>query len=159
MPATVPTQPYGPLTRLVREFLRRLAAQPPMAWLAASRRYAALAATPQGRQADRALGAAIATTAREEARDAVVGPVVQMASRAADQVAVAGDDAVERFAEAALAATLALVVADRLDPPQRAVLTSPFEAALPELPATEAVPPGTTPPDTPPLAPHAADDG
>jgi len=102
-----------------------------MAWLAAARRYTALAATPAGRQADRALGAAIAATAREEARDAVVGPIVQMASRAASQAAVA-DDATERLAEPALAAALALLVADRLDPTQRDVLTSAFAAALPD---------------------------
>lgn len=125
--------PYGPLTPLVRDFLQRLAGQPPMAWLAASRRYAALATTPAGRQADRALGAAITASAREEARDAVVGPIVQMASRAADGAAVAGDDAVQRLAEPALAAALALLVADRLDPTQRQVLTQPFAGALPDL--------------------------
>ena len=124
--------PYGPLTPLIREFLQRLSGQPPMAWLAAARRYTALAATPAGRQADLALGAAITATAREEARDALVGPIVQLASRAASQAAVA-DDAVQSLAEPALAAALALLVADRLDPAQRTVLTSAFAAAIPDL--------------------------
>lgn len=150
-------QPYGPQTPIVRAFLMRLAAQPAVVWLAAARRYAEIAATPAGRQADRGLGAAIQSSAREQARDALVGPVLQMAARAAESAALdSGDrEQVERLAEPALAAALALVVADRLADAQRELLTSAFGAAVPETgvpsgdPAADAD--GASP--RPPLAP------
>lgn len=161
MPEPVATQPYGPQTPLVRMFLQRLATQPAMAWLAAARRYAAVAATPAGRQADRGLGAAIQKSAREAARDALVGPVLQLAARAADAAALdsADREQVERLAEPALAAALALVVADRLGDDQRAILTSAFAAAVPPLdPAAASAPPdddATPDEDATPPAPLA----
>ena len=152
------TQPYGPQTALVRAFLQRLATQPAVVWLAAARRYAAIAATPAGRQADRGLGAAIQKSAREPARDALVGPVLQLAARAADAAALDSSDReqVERLAEPALAAALALVVADRLGDDQRLLLTSAFGAAVPDFTAADT---SATPDDAPPPPPLAPDEG
>ncbi len=133
MTETKAAQPYGPQTPLVRIFLQKLAAQPALVWLAAARRYEAIAATPAGRQADRGLGLAIQRSAREPARDALIGPILQMATRAADSAALDSSDRreVERLAEPALAAALALVVADRIGDAQRDLLTSAFGAAIP----------------------------
>lgn len=133
MTETQAAQPYGPQTPLVRAFLKQLAAQPALVWLAAARRYEAIAATPAGRQADRGVGSAIERSAREPARDALIGPILQMATRAADSAALDSSDRqeVERLAEPALAAALALVVADRLGQAQRDLLTSAFGFAMP----------------------------
>lgn len=127
------TQPYGPQTPLVRAFLQKLATQPPLVWLAAARRYEAIAATTAGRQADRGLGAAIERSAREPARDALIGPILQMARRAADSASLDSSDRqeLERLAEPALAAALALVVADRLGEAERSLLTTAFGLAVP----------------------------
>ncbi len=153
-------QPYGPQTPLVRAFLQKLAAQPALVWLAAARRYEAIAATPAGRQADRGLGGAIQRSAREEARDALIGPILQMAKRAADSAALDSSDSqeVERLAEPALAAALALVVADRIGEAQRELLTSAFGPAIPaEAAATSSPDEASQPtsgstPDSSPLA-------
>lgn len=156
-PQPQPAQPYGPQTPLVRAFLQRLATQPAVVWLAAARRYAAIAASPAGRQADRGLGAAIRKSARESARDALVGPVLQLATRAADAAALdSGDrEQVERLAEPALAAALALVVADRLGEEQRAILTAAFGDAVPDA-ATDA---GAGADHSSPPSPLAPEDG
>ncbi len=128
---TVP--PYGPQTALLRHFLRRLSAQPAVVWLAAARRYEQQAATPAQRRADRALAVAVPRLGREHARDLLVGPVVQLARRAAAFAAESpdADDALDRLAEPALAAALALLVADGLAESQVAALYEPFEGAIP----------------------------
>ena len=130
---TDPVPPYGPQTALLRDFLRRLSAQPAIVWLAAARHYERLAATPAPRRADRALGAAVPRLGREPARDLLVGPVVQLARRAAAFAAESPDatEAVDRLAEPALAAALALLVADGLAEEQVAALYAPFEGAIP----------------------------
>lgn len=128
-----PVPPYGPQTAILRDFLRRLAAQPTVVWLAAARHYERLAATPAHRRADRALGLAVPRLGREPARDLLVGPVVQLARRAATYAAESPDagDAVDRLAEAPLAAALALLVADGLADEQVDALYAPFEGAIP----------------------------
>ena len=120
--------PYGPQTPQVRAFLQRLAQQPAVVWLAAARRYAAVLGTEDGRHADRALADAIERTGRETERDALVGPVLQLAARAAAASPVGAEDAeqVERLAEPALAVALALVVADVLDAGVASRLRAPF---------------------------------
>ena len=125
--------PYGPETPRVRGFLQRLAQQPSVVWLAAARRYAAVAGTEEGRRADQALAEAIRRTGRDSERDALVGPVVQLAARAAAGSPVGAGDAeqVERLAEPALAAALALVVGDVLDPAVGAPLLAPFADLVP----------------------------
>ena len=125
--------PYGPHTDAVRRLLQRLAAAPAESWADAARRYEALARTPRYAAAERALAQAIADAGRERERDAVVGPLVQIAADAAERVArvarlepappaaapataaaAHADDAADRFAEPALAAALAVVMRDLL---------------------------------------------
>ena len=123
--------PYGPHTDAVRRLLQRLAAAPAESWADAARRYEALARTPRYAAAERALAQAIADAGRERERDAVVGPLVQIAADAAERVArvarlepappaaapatsAGDDDAADRFAEPALAAALAVVMRDLL---------------------------------------------
>lgn len=123
-------RPYGPRTAPLRHFLQRLAAQPTVVWLAAARAHERALSTVAWQRADRALGAAIARSGREAARDALVGPLVQIAERAAAPLA---DDAeaVERLAEPALAAALALLVSDQLDATHVDTLYGPFAGAIP----------------------------
>ena len=132
-PAPAAPAPYGPRTPQVRAFLQRLAQQPAVVWLAAARRYAAALDTTEGQEADRALGDAIERTGRESERDALVGPVLQLAARAAGGSPLGADDPeqVERLAEPALAVALALVVEDVLDPAVTARLRTPFADLAP----------------------------
>lgn len=117
--------PYGPHTDAVRRLLQRLAAAPAESWADAARRYEALARTPRYAAAERSLAQAIADAGRERERDAVVGPLVQIAADAAERVArlepappatapTSAADAADRFAEPALAAALAVVMRDLL---------------------------------------------
>ena len=127
-----PPLPYGPASAVVRRFLQRLASQRELVWLAAARRYQDPAEAIERRRADRALGAAIERLGREPARDALIGPVVQMARRVASALhPEVTDDVLEGLAEPALAAALALVVSDELDPAILASLYRPFEGAIP----------------------------
>lgn len=142
-PLPEPTSPYGPRTPAVRHFLQRLAALPPVVWLAAARHYERARDDVRHRRADQALGAAVAALDRERERDALVGPVVQLARRAAERHGPTDDDTVERLAEAALAATLALLVSDSLPRAHVAQLYGAFEGAIPlaELAVDAEVPP------------------
>lgn len=140
MPADEP-RPYGPRTPQLRHFLQRLAAQPAVVWLAAARRWADAAADVRVQRADRALGDAIARLGRETERDALVGPILQLARRAA--AFPAGDDDVahvERLAEPALAAALALLVADALPASHVERLYAPFADAIPLAPDADGAP-------------------
>jgi hypothetical protein len=120
------TMPYGPNTAAVRDFLRRLADRPGSEWVRAMQTYDRLQATLPFRGADRALGDAIEAGMRNGARDAVVGPIVQLArSKAPD-----GVDA-ELLAESALGAALALVARDMLSAETFATLYGPFAPILP----------------------------
>lgn len=130
-----PPQPYGPNTAQVRRFLQRLAARPVDDWVAAARHYLAAENAPRLTRADRALAAAIEASGRETARDAVVGPVVQLAedaaARALERPAVESHIDPEAYAEVALAATLAVVVRDVLEAESFAALYAAFEDAVP----------------------------
>lgn len=135
--------PYGPNTAAVRRFLQRFAALAPEEWTAAAAAYEALQPTPAFRGADRALSAAVQRAGREGERDAVLGPLLQLV-RVADASRVApglpGPDAIDLgaaplalapVAEAALAATLALVVHDVLTPSAFTTLYGPFADRIP----------------------------
>src|SRR5512133_3355511 len=115
----MPPQPYGPNTDAVRRLLQRLAALPPEEWARLAQLYEGLARTASFAAADRSLGETIAAAGREAEGEAVVGPVVQLATDAAERVARAmgGDSTPEpdRFAEPALAAALAVIARDLLD--------------------------------------------
>ena len=130
----VAARPYGPNTPAVRAFLRDLAAVAPAAWVRAARVYAVLADGEAHRRADTALGAAIENADLGRARDAVVGPVVQLAAAAAARVPPPGADA-DALAEAALAAALALVARGLVPEESFAALYGPFAEIVPPAPA------------------------
>ena len=129
------SRPYGPNTDAVRRLLQRLAALPPEQWTRAARLYEGLQRTPRFSAADRALGDAITAAGREGERDAVVGPVVQIATDAAERVGRATGEApdVDRYAEPALAAALAVVARELLDPEQFTTLYASVSWAVPEV--------------------------
>jgi hypothetical protein len=131
----VPPLPYGPNTNAVRRLLQRLAALPPEEWARLAQLYEGLARTASFAAADRSLGETIAAAGREAEGEAVVGPVVQLATDAAERVARAmgGDSTPEpdRFAEPALAAALAVIARDLLDEQQFQLLYGPVSWAVP----------------------------
>jgi hypothetical protein len=132
--AVAPAQPYGPNTAAVRAFLRDLAALAPSAWARAARTYAVLAAGDAGTRADAALGAAIENAGLERARDAVVGPVVQLAASAASRGQPAGAASAasaDPLAEVALAAALALVARGLVPADVFEALYAPFAELVP----------------------------
>jgi hypothetical protein len=114
----------------VRAFLRDLAALPPETWARAARVYAALADSDPVVRADAALGAAIENAGLDRARDAVVGPLVQLAAAAAARLPPP-PPAADSLAEAALAAALALVARDLVPRESFDALYAPFAEALP----------------------------
>ena len=112
--------PYGPNTAAVRRFLQRFAALDARQWDEAAATFGSLETTPRFRSADRALGTAIERTQRTRERDAVLGPLLQIARPAE------GSDEPPPVAAAALAAALALVMRDVLDDATFATLYAPF---------------------------------
>ena len=131
MPAS---QPYGPNTPAVRRFLQRLAGKPASDCVAAARVYLSLQGTPLFRAADRAVGDAVESGDRTDARDAVVGPIIQLmsghAERLATDPALAGVT-VDDMAETALAAALGLIVGDILAADALEVLYRPYAGLIP----------------------------
>jgi hypothetical protein len=129
-----PSQPYGPNTPAVRRFLQRLAGKPASDCVAAARIYLSLQGTPLLRAADRAVGDALESGDRTDARDAVVGPIIQLmsghAERLATDPALAGVT-VDDMAETALAAALGLIVGDVLAADALEVLYRPFASLIP----------------------------
>ncbi|HEX5829952.1 MAG TPA: hypothetical protein VFY16_03150 [Gemmatimonadaceae bacterium] len=116
----------------MRRFLVRLAEQRELVWMAAARAWREPADAGRRRRADRALGAAVKRMGRETARDAVVGPVVQMARRVALALHQEPDEAaLEELAEPALAAALAVLVSDELSADVLMALYEPFDGAIP----------------------------
>lgn len=142
MSAPPPPTPYGPQTLEIRRFLQRLAALSPAEWAAATAAYDALQGTGRFAAADRALSAAVAHTQREPERDAALGPLAQLlrlpAAEPASEPATDAEAPLAPVAEAALAATLALLVRDVLSPTAFATLYAPFAALVP--PASLAAP-------------------
>jgi hypothetical protein len=125
----IPQQPpYGPQTRAVRRFMERLSRLPPGDWAAAARVYATTWRDPAAAAADAALALAFEHTGRERARDALVGPLVQLARAAAGP---ASEEEEEALAEVALAAALALVVHDVVSAGDFARLYAPFAELIP----------------------------
>jgi hypothetical protein len=133
------SQPYGPNGAAVRRFLQRFAALRPAEWQQAADAFERLQGTRAFGGADRALAAAVAAAGREDARDAVLGPLAQLVrlpSAPVEAAPDAGADAADAVtlhpvAEAALAALLALVVRDVLSASALATLYSPFDALVP----------------------------
>ncbi len=126
--------PYGPNTAIVRRFLQRLAGKPATDCAAAARVYLSLQGTPPLIAADRAVAKAIEETDRTEARDAVVGPIIQLmnghAARVESDPALAGVN-LDDMAEAALAAALGLIVGDVIAADALEVLYRPYAEMIP----------------------------
>ena len=129
------SQPYGPETAAVRGLLVRLAGLGTADRAAVVARYETLAATRAYEAADTRLGEVITRSGREEARDALSGPLLQLMKRRVadtDTPSAVGDEiALEPIAEPALAALLALMVRDLLDDATVRLLTEPFSDILP----------------------------
>ena len=125
--------PYGPNTAAVRRFLQRLAGKPVSDCIAAARVYLELQSTPDFRTADRALGHALEASGRTDARDAIVGPLVQLMTSHAPKLDadITGGVTVDDLAEAALAAALGLIVGDVIPAPVLEMLYRPFEGIIP----------------------------
>jgi hypothetical protein len=119
--------PYGPGTTGIRRFLQHAAALGGEDWALVIARHEASAATAVGQRADRALGAAIENAGLQLERDALVGPVIQLAQR------VGGTDeaAWEPAAEALLSASLALLASHLLEPSTLTTLYAPFAPLIP----------------------------
>lgn len=116
--------PYGPSTPLIRRFLVQLAALGPKSRVRVIERFAEESRTPRFARADTAVGELIERSGRTDARDAVAGPLLQLA-RGLD------DDALDPIAEPALAALLALLVRDLLP---EIHFTALFASVEPEIP-------------------------
>jgi hypothetical protein len=117
----------------VRRFLQRLAGKPLADCVAAARVYLSLQRTPDFSAADRALGIAIDRGARVDARDAIVGPIVQLMSSHSERLAAGREAGVttDDLAEAALGAVLALVARDLMPVPVFEVLYRPYSGIIP----------------------------
>ena len=128
-------QPYGPETAAVRRFLVRLAGLGAADRAIVVARYETIAATRAYEAADARLGEVITRSGRDEARDALSGPLLQLVKRPTPDVSPAADAeadiALEPIAEAALAALLALMVRDLLDDATVQLLTDAFADTIP----------------------------
>lgn len=121
--------PYGPETTAVRGFLVRLAGLGAADRAAVVARYEMVAATRAYEVADTRLGEVIARSGREEARDALSGPLLQLVKR--PTATDAPEIELEPIAEPALAALLALLVRDLLDDATLRLLTDAFSETIP----------------------------
>jgi len=127
--------PYGPHTTAVRGFLVRLAGLGAADRAAVVSRYEAVAATRAYETADARLGDVITRSGREEARDALSGPLIQLVKLPGVAMPIATDTEtefeLEPIAEPALAALLALIVRDLLDDATVRLLTDAFSDTIP----------------------------
>jgi hypothetical protein len=132
--ASMTALPYGPNTSIVRRFLQRLAGKPASDCAAAARVYLSLQGTPALIAADRAVGQELEGSGRTDARDAVVGPIIQLmsghATRLASDPSLSGVS-LDDMAEAALAAVLGLIVGDILAADALEVLYRPYAGIIP----------------------------
>jgi hypothetical protein len=125
------SQPYGPETAAVRRFLVRLAGLGATDRAAVVARYETIAATRAYEAADARLGEVITRSGREEARDALSGPLLQLVKRPTPDASPESEIALEPIAEPALAALLALMVRDLLDDATLLLLTDAFADTIP----------------------------
>jgi len=125
------SQPYGPETAAVRRFLVRLAGLGATDRAAVVARYETVAATRAYEAADARLGEVITRSGREEARDALSGPLLQLVKRPMPEASPESEIVLEPIAEPALAALLALMVRDLLDDATVQLLTDAFTDTMP----------------------------
>jgi len=129
--STLGSQPYGPQTAAVRGFLVRLAGLGATDRAAVVARYETIAATRAYEAADARLGEVITRSGREEARDALSGPLLQLVKRPMPDALPESAMELEPIAEPALAALLALMVRDLLDDATVQLLTDAFTDTMP----------------------------
>ncbi|QJR34658.1 hypothetical protein [Gemmatimonas groenlandica] len=129
--STVPSLPYGPQTPAVRGFLVRLAGLGAADRAGVVARYATIAVTTEYEAADARLGEVITRSGREDARDALSGPLLQLVKRPVQDAAAGEDIELEPIAEPALAALLALMTRDLLDETTVRLLTEAFSNTIP----------------------------
>lgn len=132
-PESGPHAPYGDATPTVRRYLLSLAALSTRDWLVMAHAWRRRQGDAELVRADAALGRAIERGGLEQARDAVVGPVVQLAQRVAgapDEAATASGLDAEDLAEAALAGALALIAEALLTPREREALYAHAEPVV-----------------------------
>ena len=119
--------PYGPNTHSVRQFLVRLAALGTVQRGEVVTAYAALAESASWLRADARLGRAIQSSGRGDVEQTLAGPLLQLVtSREAE------GGSLDAIAEPALAALLAIVVADLLSEADFATLYRPFAQIIPQ---------------------------
>ena len=125
--------PYGPQTAAVRGFLVRLAGLGATDRAAVVARFASVATSRSYEAADSRLGDVITKSGREDARDALSGPLLQLVKRPASATTpLSGAEIeLEPIAEPALAALLALMVRDLLDDATVRLLTDAFSDTIP----------------------------
>ena len=128
--------PYGPNTAGVRRFLVRLAGLGTGSRHDVVVAHSACCVRPAYQAAERLLGSTIERSGRADAQQALAGPLLQLVRlpTPVDESAVRGDDdlhSLDPIAEPALAALLALLVADLLPREILAELYAPFEPVLP----------------------------
>jgi hypothetical protein len=126
--------PYGPGTPLVRRFLQRLAGLSATDETEVVARYAAQSLAPEYATAEMALGLSISRTGRVAEQTALAGPLLQLVRERADESGADGDASVlptlRAIAEPALAALLALMMRDVLQPFEFTRLYEPFDTVL-----------------------------
>ncbi len=127
--------PYGPATDVIRNFLVKLAGLDSEAHDGVVARFDALHQEHLWVAADVTLGETLERSGRNDARDAVAGPLLQLIRiEQADDPSVASlsrEHALDPIAEPALAAVLALIVSDLLPTATLATLYAPFEPIIP----------------------------
>ena len=126
--------PYGPATPSIRRFLVQLAGLDAATHAAVTAKFASLSTSQAFAAADAALADTIERSGRSQERDALAGPLLQMTRRASGMLPADGTEQphdLDPIAEPALAALLALLVADVIPPRHFAVLYSAFEDAIP----------------------------
>ncbi|HLV24860.1 MAG TPA: hypothetical protein VKZ41_01005 [Gemmatimonadales bacterium] len=126
--------PYGPNTAGVRSFLVELNSLSARDWIVFTHEYRRRQEGQDLVRADAALASAVDKGALEDARDAVVGPVLQLANRvagASDGATQAAGLEVDDLAEAALAGVLALMAAPLMDQRDVGALTAHLAPLLP----------------------------
>ncbi|MEO7521622.1 MAG: hypothetical protein ABIW79_07380 [Gemmatimonas sp.] len=126
--------PYGPATPKIRHFLVRLAALDAAARAAVAARFETVATSRDFEAAEGALANAIARSGRGDERDALAGPLLQLARRGGDVLppdGIAQPPELDPIAEPALAALLALLVADLISVHHFETLYAAFDDVIP----------------------------
>lgn len=133
----LPNLPYGPATNAVRRFLVRFAALPAQDRDQVLIQYAALSSTRNWQRAETALAAVMERSGRDQERDAVSGPLLQLVRLPGVELQTDQGtperalEALDPIAEPALAALLALIVRDLLESAVFDTLYSPMYRAIP----------------------------